>query len=279
MTWGSNVFPLLIVTSSGGFTGLFVYSPAPGAGNLIASVAAQAGTDPFGNSYLAGVISYSPGTSFAGFAGGGLELGSENPSSLITSVGSIGLDDAIVASAQPGVTIGSPRTSGGPGTEVAILGESHDTTKPSQVVIAVGTPTPVTTGLLEVQGIITADSVVAIVAGAAETWHSAVPLLNTNFAAGGQTPRYQFEPTNGGRVRLAGSVNITGAVAASTTMFTLPAGYQPTVQSSWTTANNSGGFVAGNPSVNVLAGGAVQLVPATAAGKFVQLDGIVVPLD
>lgn len=54
MGWQNNIFPLLIIDASGAFTGLFVYSPAPGAGNLLVSIAAAAGTDPYGNAYLAG---------------------------------------------------------------------------------------------------------------------------------------------------------------------------------------------------------------------------------
>jgi hypothetical protein len=52
--WQTNIFPLLIITSGSGFTGLFIYSPGPGKGNLIASFAAQAGTDPYGNAYATG---------------------------------------------------------------------------------------------------------------------------------------------------------------------------------------------------------------------------------
>src|SRR5271166_5591006 len=55
MGWGSNVFPLLIITPTGGFTGLFLYSPGPGAGNLIGSWTSAAGVDPFGNAYPAGI--------------------------------------------------------------------------------------------------------------------------------------------------------------------------------------------------------------------------------
>src|SRR5215469_12889489 len=63
MGWeNENVFPLLIITAGGGFTGLFVYSPGPGSGNLTASIAAQAGTDPYGNAYVAGITSYGPGS-------------------------------------------------------------------------------------------------------------------------------------------------------------------------------------------------------------------------
>ena len=61
MVWNSSSFQLLIISAGGGFTGLFVYSPIPGAGNLIASVAAESGTDPYGNAYLAGFVSYAPG--------------------------------------------------------------------------------------------------------------------------------------------------------------------------------------------------------------------------
>jgi hypothetical protein len=53
--WNNAVFPLLIITPSGGFTGLFLYSPGPGAGNLIGSWTSAAGVDPFGNAYPAGI--------------------------------------------------------------------------------------------------------------------------------------------------------------------------------------------------------------------------------
>ena len=42
-------------------TGMFVYSGAPGSGNLIASIAPTSGTDQFGNAYQAGVTSYTAG--------------------------------------------------------------------------------------------------------------------------------------------------------------------------------------------------------------------------
>jgi hypothetical protein len=76
MGWNNEVFSLLIVTAGGGFTGLFVYSPGPGAGNLIASVAAQSGTDPYGNAYNEGIVSYQPGdTAFSELLAGTVVLG------------------------------------------------------------------------------------------------------------------------------------------------------------------------------------------------------------
>jgi hypothetical protein len=48
-------------------SGEFFYSPAPGAGNLISSSTSAAGTDPYGNAYLAGDVVYgsSGGTQLA----------------------------------------------------------------------------------------------------------------------------------------------------------------------------------------------------------------------
>jgi hypothetical protein len=60
--WSNQAVSLVVIQASpGAFTGLFVYSPTPAAGNLIASIAAGAGTDPYGNTYPAGISSQSSG--------------------------------------------------------------------------------------------------------------------------------------------------------------------------------------------------------------------------
>ena len=58
MPWQNSVFNLLIVVAGAGYSGEFSYSPAPGAGNLIASNTASDGTDPYGNAYVHGLITY-----------------------------------------------------------------------------------------------------------------------------------------------------------------------------------------------------------------------------
>lgn len=56
MGWTEQIPNLIIFESgSGGFTGLYCYDPAPGAGNLLASIAAPGiGTDPYGNPVTGG---------------------------------------------------------------------------------------------------------------------------------------------------------------------------------------------------------------------------------
>ena len=53
---GQIVASRVVIIGSAG--GLFVYSPSAGAGNLVASVSGQAGTDPFGNVYPEGFAAY-----------------------------------------------------------------------------------------------------------------------------------------------------------------------------------------------------------------------------
>lgn len=58
--WSNQAVSLIVIIAGGGFTGLFVYSPTPAAGNLIDSIAPAGGTDPYGNTYLSGITSYGP---------------------------------------------------------------------------------------------------------------------------------------------------------------------------------------------------------------------------
>lgn len=54
--WSNQLQDLIILSAAqSGFSGFFVYSPAPGKGNLIGSWAAAAGTDPYGNHYPEGL--------------------------------------------------------------------------------------------------------------------------------------------------------------------------------------------------------------------------------
>jgi hypothetical protein len=54
----NGVIRARLVIVSGPGAGVFVYSPSAGAGNLVASMAGAAGTDSYGNAYVAGVTAY-----------------------------------------------------------------------------------------------------------------------------------------------------------------------------------------------------------------------------
>ena len=68
--WSNQAVSLIILTEqTTGFSGLFGYSPTVGAGNLIFSLAAKAGTDPYGNAYPQGLsttLGAISGTTFTG---------------------------------------------------------------------------------------------------------------------------------------------------------------------------------------------------------------------
>lgn len=55
MSWDSQYIVANQVIVEGGNDGVFVYSGTPALGNLIVSAAAMAGTDPYGNTYPAGL--------------------------------------------------------------------------------------------------------------------------------------------------------------------------------------------------------------------------------
>jgi hypothetical protein len=72
--WTNQIVDLIVVSAaSSGFSGFFVYSPSPAAGNLLVSIAAQTGKDPYGNTYLSNITGYEndAGTWLATQIGGG----------------------------------------------------------------------------------------------------------------------------------------------------------------------------------------------------------------
>jgi hypothetical protein len=79
--WSNQLVNLLVIAAQqAGYSGLFIYSPAPGPGNLILSIAAVPGTDPYGNAYLPILV--------AGLASG--------PQVKITTIASGGVGEALV---------------------------------------------------------------------------------------------------------------------------------------------------------------------------------------
>lgn len=67
--WANQANRRLVVVEGSAYTGLFFYEPTAAAGNLVGSWTAEAGTDPYGNAYPAGInvtIGTISGASFMG---------------------------------------------------------------------------------------------------------------------------------------------------------------------------------------------------------------------
>jgi hypothetical protein len=96
--WSNQAIALIILTEEAtGFSGLFGYSPTVGKDNLVFSVAAAGGTDPYGNVYYADVCTYaswSNGTAGAvsQLADGFIQLGSgtQIPTALGANLAGVG---------------------------------------------------------------------------------------------------------------------------------------------------------------------------------------------
>lgn len=75
-SWSNSTPDLIVLIEEiAGYSGMFGYSPSIGAGNLVLSIAAAAGTDPYGNDYEEGITVYdSSGSKVRLVAGGGSAL-------------------------------------------------------------------------------------------------------------------------------------------------------------------------------------------------------------
>lgn len=71
MGWNNQVVNLIVVTvTTTGQSGIFGYSPTVGAGNLLFSLTAAGGTDPYGNTYPAGLnFQFTDGSQIVEYAG------------------------------------------------------------------------------------------------------------------------------------------------------------------------------------------------------------------
>jgi hypothetical protein len=108
------------VIVSGSNDGVFVYDGSPAAGNLIAAVAAQDGTDPYGNDYFAGIGVYQEptGSTFSTLlTQGAINFAFADP--WYVKEGGIFPGETETASAQPFLGIQSP------GDDTATAGTSN----------------------------------------------------------------------------------------------------------------------------------------------------------
>lgn len=238
MGWNSqNITSLLIIQAGAQFSGLFAYSPSPGTGNLIASVAAVAGTDPYGNTYQPGVTSYVPGTmQFVQLSGGFIQW---QDASLTSELWRI--EPEIGGAGPAGVLQFIP-----PITQTATYFFDGDNGFRNSIS---GTST-------------------------AEIWHA--PTLGTGWATGSVAAGFQpvrFRLTCENLVEIIGIVHSTSATPAST-IWTMPAGYfNPTSAQRLgvTVNNNAGSALAGFLSISTAGVVSLTLPAISATGEDVMI--------
>lgn len=295
--WSSTVQTRVVITEIDGSAGLFFYSPDVGAGTLVGSWTAQAGTDPYSNAYPAGLqiqdgqstILLSELQSLAT-----MTLGTGNPNifsdamlqASASGTGSTEFDQLFLAGAvelvqddNSGLYITSSSSGGTVSSSSSLYYIAKNSTVQHNYLrvgfngarIAAGALTAVQPGT----GTSTTNPAVA------ETWHTAA--LTASFTIGGAgpdtAPRYRLDG-NGG-VRLDGVAYTTAATAANTLAFTLPTGYTPTERKRLVSVTNASGYtVPGSNVWAILPDGTVELAPSTnAAGQQAVLDGLWFPVD
>ena len=299
--WSNQDVTRVVIIEGGAFTGLFFYAPSLGAGNLVGSWTVAAGTDPYGNSYPAGLtirkgvseininaaasglvnqtfITGNPGIAFSAFLEGATQ-----------GAGAAEWDKLVFSSAL--------NTTNTDQTLLAFFSSSTDASQRAEILMQyVNTPLGITEtyftlgyfGVSIPAGVVNAVQPTTGTSGSnpavAETWHSASSLLSALWteAAVSNPLRYRVEGVGTGRqVRLDGAVMTTGAGPwpANGTIFTLPTGYVPGLNHHFVNRSDID-VTAGMDTVNVLSTGAVRNGQAfTAAGQSLFFDGMTFPLD
>ena len=280
--------------------GAFFYDGTPATGNLLLSIASAAGTDAYGNTYQAGFATYNGsansmrlnGTELLLFAAAGFGETTVNTSvtagdsPIITLVGG-----ALSSSVGGSIYESSTSTT----DQLNLVGPHTATdTELSHVDVILQTQS----GNAEANGTLDYESAAGNVAaltwgvgggallgtvtathpgtspGTAETWQT--PTLDTGWTVTGANVPVQYKLLPDGNVMIRGEVLTTEAVAAGSTIFTMPAGYIPAVMQEFITVSTIA-IVAGTPMVSVLnSSGNVKNGQAfTAAGQTLRFDGVI----
>lgn len=308
---GTITATTVVVEGSNG--AILIYSGIPAAGNLINSIAGAPGVDIYGNSYPNG---------FATFNGTEIVIGNWSTNGLVlngaNAIGQVHFDSS-AGGVSPNMKMQSGLAPSGTfpaqmQVQNSLLVNTLDT------LLLLGPQSPSTTDTGETYAYITltqgttaseafgqlvlwhvssgakimlewnsngiyVPTLSAFSPGTTtpETWNT--PSLSVDWAnvTGQQVARYQYEPINGGRVRLDGSVQSTGILGANSPYFTapLPVAYRPTTQKRFSgvvTNISGGGF--GKTIVMIDTAGNVTCPDTTnAANQQVCFDGITYPLD
>lgn len=266
MGWSTEAVIAQLVIVEGPGDGVFVYNGTPAAGNLVASTAAKAGTDQFGNAFLSGDTVYDPLAFIA------LQLGG--------------------AGTQRAITWSNAPSQAGPYAAVSSINlrtlNEIDWVLPPSGQLVVGTGAAATSARLEAQGAAAAGSLDCAPAATAppaqpsgtESWNyvgagGGQPAFGTgwsNFGGGFAQLAFRFVAAPSRCVQIKGEITHTNTAAQ--VIFTLPAAYRPASSQQFACVTNASAAV----GVEVSSGGLVELLAAPSASATMQVD-LLVSLD
>ena len=226
-----NSADLIVMKIVPGDDAFYVYSTAgAGAGTLVASISPAPGTDTYGNTRQAGIVSYNPANGYiAQLENAALTIG---PGSNLTDDAQIAY---IVFGSNPFLTLTSPATVSDPDPVLVLMGPGTSSNAqlqtgqvPAMIVLDDGGSSA---AQIWVTGSIVRTS--GLNGSAPATWQSAAGLLAANWLIGSSASAsyqgLQYRFTAEDEVWLYGAIH-AGAATPTTTPFVLPAGppsYRP----------------------------------------------------
>lgn len=292
---GSVTATTVIVHGTTG--GVFVYSGAPGSGNLLGSFAGMAGTDPYGNDYPQGLlISNGTDSIVIGETGGSPLIYFPTGRSQITNSSAIQVitQGSGTASYEQIQFLGAEDSTQKDAIDIAILSSSSDGTQQPQIqhfyqdpngnyhflIVTEFEGTTINGGTLYATQPGTGTSRTNV--AAPEAWHNMTLTSSFTTNAQDQAPRYRLEGIGGGICRIDGvSYTVNASTPSGTTIATLPVGYRPTIRKRGVGITNYSGYTTpGGTLFQVLPTGAIVTAAAsTAAGNQLVFDGFTFPVD
>lgn len=248
------------------------YSGTPAAGNLVASIAEAAGTDAYGNNYLAGVTVYNPGTSYAQLGNASLAMGvyvngQPDPTAA---------HDAIVDLSPYGLLLASQITVTNPdASSMTLLPGQGATAVPGGFEPYALLVDTLATSVVSQR--ISGAVIATDITGTPYTWQT--PTLGAGWAAGpvggSFAPfRYRKDPLN--NLVVSGTLHTTSSTPSST-ICTLAAGYIPKEGRRPPISTNTGGTYAAR-SLTISTAGAVSVDPLPTAGNTDVYIEVSIPL-
>lgn len=290
-SWSNDTPRRVVIVEGTPYSGLFFYSPAPGHGNLVGSWTVQAGTDPYGNAYPAGINQQVNNSGDVTVGVNGITLATTNPNVDLPTELSASQVGAFAAAFDEFDLISARDSTNTEQFLFTLRSASQDGTARAQAILRLLHATTVNLLLADFAGAHLLGDTTAVhpgtgtssVQAVAETWQT--PTLTAPFRSDtiSHPLRYRLESCGGSTVvRLDGGVQTQGAGpwAAGIDVTTLPAGYRPAAGTRAYVTKSHVLAGADQGTVQVLNTGEVQLgVTFTAAGQQVFFDGVTFPTN